>query len=188
VADLLLSPIGLGGIAAVLIVLTFVFRRRGRGEAKGLGRELHVDLASLTQEGPPASGPQLECRRVKVRLALVVLAPVGRASTLATGGGLDNLLEQIVPGLGEVFNAQRPPVKLWPPQLSHTGFTASFFKNVPLPGNRGRGTPWCSLAGTCEIECKNVNVGLVMCAAKPNNLGQEVVQHTHGWSDELRVV
>ena len=87
----------------------------------------------------------------------------------------------------QVVNHCQPLYRGWPPQLSVFGFTQAFFNRVPLPGNRGKGSPWCSLAGRFETADMSYVAGLV-CAAENNNaLGQIVVEHEGQWLDIVRV-
>jgi hypothetical protein len=58
---------------------------------------------------------------------------------------------------------------------------------VTLPGDRGKGTAWCSLAGKFRAAGQVFLAGLVACAAKPNGLGQFVIQHEGQWNDVLRI-
>jgi len=185
--SLLFSPLGLVGLAVLMGLIVLKMLPRGAHAASGMGRELFLDVRKLSQEGPPAGGPRLECRLTSVRLAVVVLAPSGRANPLSTAGGFPHLLDQIVPGLGKVLATHQPVVKLWPAQLSQQGFVHSFFKNVRLPGQGGKRTPWCALAGPAEIDGRSVDVGLVFCAAGNKPMGQEQIPSADAWRDALRV-
>ena len=78
-------------------------------------------------------------------------------------------------------------IKLWPPQLSVQGFTQAFFAHLPLPGDRGKGTPWCSLAGKFEATGQPWLLGMAVSAAAPNGLSQIVVQQAGDWPRLLEV-
>jgi hypothetical protein len=58
---------------------------------------------------------------------------------------------------------------------------------VALPGDRGKGTPWCSIAGRLQVGDRLFLIGLVCCAHQPNALSQFVVQHEGQWLDILRI-
>ena len=75
----------------------------------------------------------------------------------------------------------------WPSQLSSQGFAQSFFNHLALPGNRGKGTPWCSIAGRLQLGDRAFLVGLVCTSGSPNGLGQVVVRHEGQWLDILRI-
>ncbi len=122
-----------------------------------------------------------------MRLALVVLAPVGRGNELPPAAELPKLLDSAVPGLGGLLAAHGTRIKLWPPQLSTHGFAAALFGNVRLPGDRGKGTPWCTVAGKFMAGGRGFLAGLVLRAAAANNLGQMTLQSDTDWLDALRV-
>lgn len=174
---------GLAALVAVAVVAKALLARRRLPAPPA--PSLAIDLASLGDCGPPAVGPSLECYNVPVRLAVMVLAPVGRGG-IPSLEKLPAVIDQITPNLSAVFDAHATLVKQWPPQLSPRGFAHAFFAQVKLPGERGRGTPWCALAG--RVECDPpLMVGLALCAATPNSLGQFAVERSGQWLDALRV-
>ncbi len=63
---------------------------------------------------------------------------------------LGGVLEALTPGLRSVFVGHGTKVYQWPSQLSPRGFGRSLFAEAPLPGDHGRGTPWCALAGRVD--------------------------------------
>lgn len=176
-------------IAVVASVLVFaVWKALSSGRKKKPARKgvQHVDLAALGDNGPDPEATPLECYHVPVRLALVVLAPLGRDTQLNVEQGLPHLLDQIVHGLDQVVETHQPLIRLWEPQLSKNGFTTAFFANASLPGQKGKGTPWCALAGRCEVNGRNLMVGMVLRAEKANNLGQILMEQEYAWPDVLR--
>lgn len=144
-------------------------------------------LAELAPTGPPEHGPQLLLRNIPVRLVMVVLAPVGRGSPLPASAEIPRIIDQIVPGLQNVVAAHGAVVKLWPPQLSTQGFASAFFGEQPLPGNRGKGTPWSALAGRIATVERPLLAGVIVRAAAANNLGQILCEDETRWLDALRV-
>jgi hypothetical protein len=128
--------------AIVLYRLAFARRKRGKGEPPSL----LVDLAQLDAMGPPAGGPVVECYHIPMRLAVLVVAPIGKGDA-PSAFQLPAILDQIAPGLSAVPATHDTIVKFWPAQLSVRGFSTAFFGQVRLPGDRGKGTPWCSLSG-----------------------------------------
>jgi hypothetical protein len=96
-------------------------------------------------------------------------------------------MERLVPGMTEVIASHQPLICRWPTQLSSQGFTRLFFNQVALPGSRGIGTPWCSVAGKLAVGERSFLIGLVCCAAAVNTLSQVVVQHEGQWLDILRI-
>lgn len=181
-----------GAIAAfvvmVLMVVVLVALLRGRGrKLEPPPVDLRINVADLPADGPPEEGPRLEIYGTPVRLAALVLAPAGRNATLPTGSALAAAIDGLVPELMSVVTAHRPLFRAWPFQLSTQGFTHSFFNNVPLPGEHGKGTPWCCVAGRFEAGDQQLLAGLVCSAGKPNSLAQITVQHVGQWMDVVRV-
>jgi hypothetical protein len=179
------GAVGIGLFVLLLIVIA-VLRRR-RLPAGPPPQDLRINLAELPTPGPPAEGPRFEFYGTPVRLAVLVLAPAGRNNTVPTGPQLTEALENLLPGLAGVVTTHRPVFRTWPAQLSTQGFVTSFFAQVPLPGDRGKGTPWCSAAGRFETGQQQLLAGVVCIADKPNSLSQIAVQHAGQWMDVLRV-
>jgi hypothetical protein len=120
-------------------------------------------------------------------LAVVVVAPGGRGGELPSSDLLPGLMERLLPGMTQVIAAHHPKICRWPQQLSSQGFAQKFFNQVTLPGTRGKGTPWCSIAGKLTVGERTFLVGLVLCAGAANALGQVTVQHEGQWLDILRI-
>ncbi len=177
--------------AAVAVVLILMglwisrMRRRGRPAAASQP-DLRIDVEQLTRATPLDAGPRLEFYGTPVRLAALVLAPSGRQSEIPPMDQILGALDDLLPGLAAVVQQQKPLIRFWPPQLSTQGFTNAFFQHVRLPGNRGKGTPWCSAAGRFETDQKQLLAGLVCEAEKPNSLSQITIEHTGQWMDVLR--
>lgn len=183
--DVLLVVVAALLFLGLLWALRIVRRRRFRRPAPE--PELSIDLESL-ESVPLNKEPRLDCYRISVRLAVVVLAPLGRGAADVAVHNVPPLLDQLRSGLSQFLIPHQTLTRLWPPQLSAGGFEHAFFANVRLPGKRGRGTRWCSLAGRLEADDgRQFMVGLVLCAADSNSLGQIVIQKEHEWFDVLRI-
>ena len=172
-------------VTVVLWVLIAALRARAaRVELPPI--DLRINIEDLPAGGPPEDGPRLEVYGIPVRLAVLVLAPAGRNNPLPPTDQLPEVIEDLLPGLMEVIRAHRPLIRRWPVQLSTQGFTRSFFNNVLLPGDRGKGTPWCCVAGRFESGGQQFLAGLVCSAAKPNSLSQIPIAHIGQWMDAVR--
>jgi hypothetical protein len=194
--DLILTGVVTAVAAVVALVLFFksyhklsrlfdgLLRRKRRAEESTAAAP--IDLEALASAGPPATGPSLQAYNVPMRLVVLVLAPVGRGSPLPATDQLPRIIDQIAPGLFEVVQAHQARIKLWPPQLSAQGFAAALFANVPLPGHRGKGTPWCALSGRFAAGDQAFLAGVVLRAAAPNSLGQITLAHEAQWLEILR--
>jgi hypothetical protein len=170
----------------LLVVLLRILRRRPASKA-GAPQDLSIDIKSLDASGPPAKSPRLEFYGTPVRLVVFVLAPVGRGGNMPSAERLREVVDYLVPGLSKVLAVHQPIYRQWPPQLSSQGFARALFANVRLPGDDGKGTPWCSVAGKFSIGEEHLLAGLVCCAAGPNGLSQVTVEHEGQWLDVLRV-
>jgi hypothetical protein len=193
--DLSLTPrlALLGGVACAVVFLLILvlvvlalWRRRGRKQ-EAPPPDLRLDVTKLPVQAPSADSPWLEFYGLRVRLAVLVLAPAGRGSSVPDGRAFERALESLLPGLVEVIKSHRPVVRAWSYQLSTQGFTRAFFSQVPLPGDRGKGTPWCAVAGRFESDQQALLAGLVCVAEKPNSFGQVAIQNVGQWVDVLRV-
>jgi hypothetical protein len=180
-----------GALIAVLVVFVLLgvirlWRRRRRAQWQRQ-RHLCLDVSQLDATGPPPASPRLEFYGTPVRLAVVVIAPAGRHSDLPPVEMLPSLLDRLEPGMARVIASHQPLVRTWPTQLSSQGFAQAFFNQVLLPGDRGKGTPWCSIAGKFQVGERLLLVGFVCCAREPNGLSQITVQHEGQWLDILRI-
>ncbi len=179
-----------GAVLAGMVVTAVVVRRILRSRAKRLPRyepTLQIDVMSLPAVGPPPSGPALYYYNVPVRLAAIVLAPAGRVRELPPINELSEAFDAIVPGLTAIIASHRPVYRRWPAQVSVRGFAHMFFSNVRLPGQGGKGTPWCSAAGVFKLEGKPLLAGLLMRAETTTSLGQHIVEEEAQWLDILRI-
>ena len=149
--------------------------------------ELGADVSSLAVMGPPVEGPTLEFYGIPTRLAVVVVAPVGRVAPPPPIGHMRSLLDHLLPELGTVYSVHRPLLRIWPGQVSSQGFVRAFHHHLQLPGERGKGTPWSSVTGKFTAGGQQYLVGLVCCGDKPNGLGQVEVEHEGRWLDVVRV-
>lgn len=176
-------------VAAVVFLVLLAVRilRRKRKADRQPIPDLFVDVSRLDASGPPAVGPHAEFYGLPVRLAVVVVAPAGRQGELPPPEVLPGLIDRLVPGLSSIIADQRPMICRWPVQLSSQGFAQRFFNQVALPGDHGKGTPWCSIAGKLKVGDRLFLIGIVCCAHQPNGLSQVIVQHEGQWLDILRI-
>ncbi len=201
-------------VGVIVLWIAWQLVRRRKRPAPRLAPDLTVEVAALPERGPPPGPPVLEFYNLPVRLAAVVLAPVGPGRELpgkmgtgseppgakparsATGSvpvpifpdeQLALLLDAIVPGLDKVAALHRPAIRRWPNQVDARGFAHLFFSNARLPGQAGKGTPWSSVAGVVKVEGQPVMAGLVLRAAAPNSLGQTIIDAEYKWLACLRV-
>jgi len=177
------------GAVAALAVLYVVWRilRRSRQQPLPEEPDLTLDVAALGEAGPPHGLPALEYYHIPVRLAALVLAPAGRGGYIPPAERAGDTLDALVPGLSQVMERHRPLLRFWPPQLSPRGFAHAFFANVRLPGDGGKGTHWCSLAGVFKVRGQPIMAGLVLRTSAPTDFGQTIVEQETKWLDVLRI-
>ncbi len=174
-----------GAVAILLIVVGIVLLKRPQPLPSEPSLPT-LDLDTL-ETGPIPSQPRLEIYHIPMELAAVIVAPAGRGGELPEIEQFPTLFDNLTPGLGSVFDQHQPHLLRWPSQLSSEGFARSFFRHVPLPGSKGRGTPWCSLAGRIESDQESLLIGLLCRANSNNSLAQIFIERPSKWLDIVRV-
>jgi hypothetical protein len=184
-----LTPVLWFSIAAVAITLWLLWwllrRRAARGHQVD-GRN-SIDLSEFVVGGPPVGSPRMDFYGTPVRLQLIVLAPMGRHSQLPSNEELPHVLNHFISGFTGVSGLHRPVVFRWPEQLSAQGFYQAFFNQLSLPGDHGRGSAWCAVAGRFTVADRQYLVGMAFTSEKPNGMGTVTVQHEGQWLDVLRI-
>jgi hypothetical protein len=117
-------------------------------------------------------------------LRLVVVAPVGKLPVDPMT--VEVMLDQIVPGLGQVARDDKPRVLVWPPQLSHHGFGASFHRLTRKPEAEGKPSHWICVAGRAQVGKQPIALGLAFQAEQPNTVGRLNIE-PHQWLDVIRM-
>jgi hypothetical protein len=173
-------------LLAAIVVLWLIMRRR-KAAPRPAAPQLTIDLAELGEADPPGGQPELEFYNIPVRVAAVVLAPVGLVRQLPPAEGLAELFDALVPGLDGVVARHKPLLRNWPAQVSARGFAHTFLSGVHLPGEGGKGTPWSSAAGMFKLHGQPVMAGLVLRAARPNSFGQVILDSEEKWLGCFRV-
>ena len=183
----LFAAAAVAAVALVLVALVIRSLRKRRTSPATESADLKIEVASLQLPSPAKDAPRMDFYSTQVQLAVIVVAPVGRNRSQLALEDLPAIIESLQPNMMRVVNAHKPKVRRWPAQLSAQGFTQAFFNNIVLPGNRGKGTPWCSVAGKIAKDDEQFLVGIACRGAKANSLGQVVIQHEGQWLDVLRV-
>lgn len=181
----LLGAAVVAGIGLLIVIARLA--RGGGSRSAATMPDLRIDLASLSDQGPDEGAARMEFYNTPVRLGVLVVAPLGRGHELPSNEELARIVNNAVPNLLSVINTHRPVLRRWPAQLSGKGFAHAFFINVALPGDRGKGTRWCAIAGKFTADGRPFLAGLACCAADANGLGQVVVEHEGQWLDVLRI-
>jgi hypothetical protein len=179
--------LGFGALVVLLLflgLLSFIgrlFARRPRHPAPNL-EERFADYPPL----PPSTGDRrLLIEGVPVRLRLVVLAAAGTESVFDENQ-LDKLLDRVLPGLGGIFNVDKPRVRIWPLQLSSEGFAHHLHRNTIIPEGERQLSRWVVVAGRAKLDDCQVMLGMGLEAIKPTTVGRKTLD-THEWPVVLRV-
>jgi hypothetical protein len=115
----------LGVVALLVLLILFaigskflrLFGGGGGRRRKAEGSSLEEHLSQYPPLKPSTGDRRLLVENVPVRLRLLVVAPAGKADEIDEDN-LDKTLEKILPGLGHIYNADKPRVRIWPVQLS----------------------------------------------------------------------
>ena len=89
-------------LVSLAVLLFILWRRPAQPESKPL--DLIIDVASLDASGPSGEVPQLTYLGKPVRLAAIVVAPVGRSGTIPEADRLLDAVDQLIPGLVDVIS------------------------------------------------------------------------------------
>ncbi|HAN99356.1 MAG TPA: hypothetical protein DCQ98_18895 [Planctomycetaceae bacterium] len=195
----LLLGIALGlGLAVVAgSVILWAQRRRalrasdGGRNAQDETNELPIDLLptiDLDRLESPAVPPfpRLELLGTRSRLAVLVLAPVGRGTPFPSREHWRDVVDQVVPGLSRVLDHHRPVFRRWPEQVSQHGFMHAFFHAMRSATDGSERSNWSRLAGRVEWRGSPILIGMVLRTDSPQRESTEV-EHAGRWLDLLKV-
>jgi hypothetical protein len=172
---------------AVLVVVGTMLRRalRRRRPVRHWERDLREDLDDCPLPVRPEGSRVLLAYHVPVRLRLVVVAPAGKEGEV-DATAVEKLLDRMVSGLGDVARRDRPRIRVWPPQLSHQGFTAAFHRCTPKHEADGEPSRWVLVAGRTHPGRQSVHLGLGLWSEQPTTIGRLNLE-PHQWLDVLRL-
>jgi len=179
-----LIAVGVGiGVAAVVLWRIATARKKPHLDLEAGLRE---HLAEYPPAPPVVGGRRLTVNDVPVRLRLVVVAPAGKQQAPVTPDDVPELLDDIRHGLGQFVAADKPRVRVWPPQLSVAGFAPTFHRLVESPDAGRERSRWIKLAGPARTGRRAILLGLAVFADEPVKLGDVQVETTE-WTELLRV-
>ncbi|MBI2808563.1 MAG: hypothetical protein HYX68_26545 [Planctomycetes bacterium] len=178
-----LCLVGLVGLLLLIVVFRLLFG--GRAKKSPYEKNLIEQLSEYPDLKTSSGDKQLRIEGVPVRVRLVVIAPAGTASDLDEDE-LGKILEQLLPGLGDVLKHDKPRVRVWPTQVSYQGFATHFHRNTVTGAAEGEQTRWAMIAGRIKVGKKQYMLGLALQSIKPNTVGRRTVD-SHEWASVLRV-
>jgi hypothetical protein len=167
------------GVALVVLSPIIWYQRRLLGELVTGRRELRPRLPEPEEEDlatfPPPPGPtgvrRLMVEGVPARLRLVVIAPLGTVASV-DDVVVNDLLNQLLWGLGNIAAQDQPVVRIWPPQLSAHGFGATFHRKVRKPEADDEPSRWVLVAGPTPPRPRPVLVGLGLLTDSATTIGR----------------
>ena len=172
------------GVALIFVVLIVVFRRLGGKKEVDAEAGLDETLADYPPV-PPLGTHRLSFEGRPVRLRLVVMAAAGRGDDLRPSM-TNGLLESVLYGMGSVAKCDDPRIRVWPAQLSQTGFAPKFFRRVMRPEAEGEMSPWILVAGPARAGAKVILLGMALETAEPSTRGS-VPLDVIRWPEIFRV-
>ncbi len=175
-----------------LLVVLFVVRRFAAFSRQPRRKQPEPSPLDFDVQGIPAPSRDetespLRAYHIPVKLGLVVIAPLGREVPMPLPAHIPDFLDQAIPGLGDVVRHGTAEVRIWPFQLSETGFIHNFSRHVKLPKDGVEASRWCLFAGRITAANRPYMLGLAACAVEPNNLNVVAIQSEHHWLDVLRI-
>src|SRR5262245_29152936 len=174
-----------GGIAA-LIVIVVLFKNLGRRRRHDPEGRLSEDLSEYPS--PPAGKGmrRLTINGMPVRVRLVVVAPTGKQHQSITPEDVPDLLDDLCRGISTVLRADKPRIRIWPPQLSLAGFAPTFHRLIKAPSGKGNKSAWVLVAGPTRASGKPILLGMALLAEEPTRLGQVTLEGAD-WNETIRV-
>ncbi|MBX9678167.1 MAG: hypothetical protein K2X38_05335 [Gemmataceae bacterium] len=178
--------IGLVVLAVLLLLglVTLLFRR-GKKAPSIQEQNLEERLSTYPPIKPSTGDRRLLAEGVPVRIRLLVIASTGKASDFDVDN-LAPLLEEVLPGLGDIYLADKPRVRVWPPQVSYDGFARHFHRMTIVPEGEGKQSPWVCLGGRVRVKKSQVMLAMALQALKPTTVGRRTLD-SHEWASTLRV-
>ena len=148
----------------------------------------------ITERGQPGRlrfvvlrGPQqITVRGQPGRLWLVVLAPSPSYVGDLLPEMAESLLDWLLPGLGEILDADKPRKVIWPRHPSLDRFVQRFHQLVRIPEVKGRRSPWVLISGAAHLGRQTVFLGLAVFLYK-TSYQREIQVAGEKWNEVLDV-
>ena len=178
-----LIAVGAGVLIALVVLLKIAAGRKKKHP--DLERGLREDLAEYPPP-PPVSARRLTVNGMPVRVRLIVVAPTGKQQDPINADDVPDILNDVLRGLGGFVKADKPRVRVWPPQLSVAGFAPTFHRLVESPDAEGKASRWVKLAGPARTGKRPILLGLAVLAEEATKLGDVHVETTE-WGELLQI-
>jgi hypothetical protein len=139
-----------------------------------------------SQPEKPLAFP-VHVRNLSSRLAAVVVAPLGRSTQTPSVGQIPSLIDKFIPGLSKAIEQHGPIVKIWPMQVSKTGFGHALIRHVQIPDDQWRGSRWCIVCGPASLLEQRFIIGFVIELDSPNSMDLISLESDGEWPSIVRV-
>lgn len=181
------AVIGLIAILAFLLILQRFMRFWNRSQSTVSDSALLEELATYAPAPPlPADAKPLVLYGLPVRIRLMVIGPLGHDAGTVQPEEVAAIVDRIVPGMYSRVVQDATRIRLWPTQLSYSGFIASFRRLSPLPADVERQQRWVLVMGKVIRNGAPIAVGMALQSTEPHTLGPVMLQHAHQWMEVMR--
>lgn len=181
------AVIGLIAILAFLLILQRFLKFWNRSQSKVSDSALLEELATYAPAPPlPADAKPLVLYGLPVRIRLMVIGPLGHDAGTVQPEEVAAIVDRIVPGIYTRVVQDATRIRLWPTQLSYSGFIASFRRLSQLPADVERQQRWVLVMGKVIRNGAPIAVGMALQSTEPHTLGPVMLQHAHQWMEVMR--
>ena len=126
-------------------------------------------------------------RHLPSRLAAVVVAPWGSGTEAPSVAHIPSLVNNFVPRLSNAIQEHGAVMKVWPKQVSKTGFGHALMRNIHIPGGKWRDSRWCLICGPASVREQRFVIGLVTVFDASNSIDLIRVENDGEWSGVVQV-
>lgn len=181
------AVIGLIAILTFLLILQRFMKFWNRSQSTVSDSALLEELATYAPAPPlPADAKPLVLYDLPVRIRLMVIGPLGHDAGTVQPEEVAAIVDRIVPGIYTRVVQDATRIRLWPTQLSYSGFIASFRRLSPLPADVERQQRWVLVMGKVIRNGAPIAVGMALQSTEPHTLGPVMLQHAHQWMEVMR--
>ncbi len=138
-----------------------IFARRKKRH-KDTVKKMRIELEQVGDAFTEAGPCRIRVGNFTGRLRLVVLAPSASFVGELLPDMAENLLDYLLPGLGEIIEYDQPKTVVWPRQSTEGQFAGLFGKLVQPPETEGRPSPWVLVSGSTRLGRQTLFVGLAV--------------------------
>jgi hypothetical protein len=143
------------------------------------------DLSTTPMPSGSPSSRRLVVEGLPARARLVVMAPLGKAASV-DAAAMEELLNNVIWGMGTIVAQDSPKVVIWPPQLSAHGFAAVFHRLTRKPEADGLASRWVLVGGPTPPRPRPILLGLGLWTDEPTTIGRLSMQPIQ-WANSLHI-